>query len=286
MILHDLSTKVSTMKKTHIFLVSDSTGETVLNVARSAFAHFEGLDIEEHLWVLVRTKGQIDKLASSLQKNKGIVLYTLVNEELQEYLRDTCMNLQVLAIPVLMEVVSTLSSHLGIKTINLPGRQHLMNEEYFTRINAINFALAHDDGQAYFDINNADIVLVGPSRTSKSPTSIYLAYRGFKTANIPFVYGQKLPEIIETLEKPMIVGLLLSPDRLIEIRKNRIAGMNDASNYNYIDYDQVTLEVREAKKIYQQHNWPIIDVTKKSVEETAANIIKLYEQRKLRHIQE
>jgi [pyruvate, water dikinase]-phosphate phosphotransferase / [pyruvate, water dikinase] kinase len=272
------------MKNTHIYLVSDSTGETVKNVARSAFAHFEDLHVEEHLWSLVRTKGQIDKLAKELQKNKGIVMYTLVNEDLQDYLRDICSNLQILAIPVLLEVVSALSSYLGVKTINLPGRQHRLNEEYFTRINAINFALAHDDGQAYFDINNADIILVGPSRTSKSPTSIYLAYRGYKTANVPFVSGQKLPEIVEKLEKPLIVGLLVSTDRLIDIRKNRINNLNDMANHNYIDYDKVYQEVLEAKKLYQKNKWPIIDVTKKSVEEVATNIIKLHENRKSRNV--
>ena len=272
------------MKNIHIYLVSDSTGETVINVARSALAHFEDLHMEEHLWSLVRTKGQIDKLATALQKNKGIVMYTLVNEELQGYLREICSNLQILAIPVLLEVVSALSTHLGMKTINLPGRQHVLNEEYFTRISAINFALAHDDGQAYFDISNADIILVGPSRTSKSPTSIYLAYRGYKTANIPYVSGQKLPEIIEKLEKPLIVGLLVSPERLVDIRKNRINNLNDITNYNYIDYDKVQEEVLEAKKIYQKNKWPIIDVTKKSVEEAATNIISLYEQKKLRNL--
>jgi regulator of PEP synthase PpsR (kinase-PPPase family) len=259
----------------HIYLVSDSTGETVSSVARSSIAHFDNLKIEEHLWSLVRTKGQIDKLADKLQKNKGIVMFTIADIELQEYLRETCAKLQVLAVPVLSEVVATLSSYLGIKTINQPGRQHTMNEEYFTRINAINFALTHDDGQANFDVKNADIVLVGPSRTSKSPTSIYLAYRGYKTANIPFVFEQKLPEISEG---PFIVGLLINPERLIEIRKNRILDM-DIGNSNYIDYDQVQQEVLAAKKLYQQKNWPIIDVTRKSVEETAANIIKLYEQR-------
>jgi|TARA_B110000503_G_C7098747_1_gene392838 [pyruvate, water dikinase]-phosphate phosphotransferase / [pyruvate, water dikinase] kinase len=271
------------MNEIHIYLVSDSTGETVINIARAAFAHFERLNIEEHLWSLVRTKGQIDKLTESLQKKKGIVMYTLVNEDIQEYLRETCANLNILAIPVLEGVVSTLSTYLGIKTINLPGRQHRLNEEYFTRINAINFALAHDDGQAYFDIANADIILVGPSRTSKSPTSIYLAYRGYKTANVPFVLGQKLPEIIENIEKPLIVGLLVSADRLIDIRKTRINNLNDMSNYNYVDYDQVHQEIFEAKKIYQKNKWPIIDVTKKSVEETATNIIRLYEQKKERN---
>jgi len=270
------------MTNLHVYLVSDSTGETVSNVSRSVLAHFENMEVEEHLWSLVRTKGQIDKLASSLQKNHGIVMYTLVNEELQEYLRETCAKLQVLAIPVLAEVISILSSHLGVKTINLPGRQHTMNEEYFTRINAINFALAHDDGQAYFDVNKADIILVGPSRTSKSPTAMYLAYRGYKAANVPFVMGQKLPEELEKIEKAMVVGLLINPDRLIEIRKNRIVSMNDVSNTSYVDYTKVEQEIAEAKKIYQQHGWPIIDVTRKSVEETAATIIKLYEQRKLK----
>ncbi len=271
------------MKKViHIYLVSDSTGETVSSVARSSLAHFENLMIEEHLWSLVRTKGQIDKLASSLQKTPGIVMFTVVNEELQQYLRETCAKLQILAIPVLSEVVATISSYLGVKSISQPGRQHIMNEEYFTRINAINFALAHDDGQSYFDINNADIVLVGPSRTSKSPTSIYLAYRGYKTANVPFVVGQKLPEILDTLVNPLIVGLLINPERLVEIRKNRLINLNEVANYNYTNNDLVHKEVIEAKKIYQQHGWPIIDVTRKSVEETSANIIKMYEQRRVR----
>ena len=271
------------MKKIiHIYLVSDSTGETVSSVARSSLAHFENIIVEEHLWSLVRTKGQIDRLASSLQKNHGIVMFTVVNEELQQYLLETCSKLQILAIPILSEVVATISSYLGVKSISQPGRQHVMNEEYFTRINAINFALTHDDGQSYFDINNADIVLVGPSRTSKSPTSIYLAYRGYKTANIPFVAGQKLPKILDTLVNPLIVGLLLNPERLVEIRKNRLINLNEVTNYNYTDNDLVYKEVAEAKKIYQQHGWPIIDVTRKSVEETSANIIKMYEQRRVK----
>jgi regulator of PEP synthase PpsR (kinase-PPPase family) len=266
------------MEVIHIYLVSDSTGETVSNVSRSAIAHFEDLKVEEHLWTLVRTKGQIDKLANSLQKNKGIVMFTIANIELQEYLRETCAKLQTLAIPVLAEVVSTLSSYLGRKTINQPGRQHAMNEEYFSRINAINFTLAHDDGQANFDVNKADIILVGPSRTSKSPTCIYLAYRGYKAANIPFVEGQKFPEISDN---PFVVGLIINPERLIEIRKNRILNMNENTSSSYIDYEKVQQEIKEAKKLYQQNNWPIIDVTRKSVEETSANIIKLYQQRKI-----
>ncbi len=262
----------------HIYLISDSTGETVTSVARSSLAHFENIKFEEHLWTMVRTRGQIDRLAIALQKQKGIVMFTIVNLELQKNLRDMCAKLQVLAIPVLAEVVNSLSSYLGVKTINQPGRQHMMNEEYFSRMNAINFALAHDDGQANFDVKDADIILVGPSRTSKSPTSMYLAYRGFKTANIPFVLGQKFPAIKENI---LVVGLILHPERLVEIRKNRLLNVKEFRNLDYVDYEKVKEEIIAAKKLYQQKNWPIIDVTRKSVEETAANIIKLYQERKV-----
>ncbi len=258
-----------------LYLVSDSTGETVTNVARSVFAHFESIKVEEHLWALVRTKGQIDKLAKQIAHKKGIIMFTMANNELEIYLRDMCSKLQVLAIPVLSQVVSTISSYLSIKPSGQTGKQHLMNEEYFSRINAINFALNHDDGQANFDVKHADIILVGPSRTSKSPTSIYLAYRGYKAANIPFVLGQNFPEI----EKgPLVVGLTINPERLIDIRKNRLLNLNERNDSNYIDYDHIVLEIKEARKLYINKNWPIIDVTRRSVEEISANIIKLYEQ--------
>lgn len=267
-------------KTIHVYLVSDSTGETVLSIARSALAHFDGIIVEEHLWSLVRTKGQIDRLVKQLEKDHGIVMFTMVNEELKEYLSEECEKLHVLAIPVLSEVVKSLSNYLEVKVTNQPGRQHTMDEEYFKRMNAINFALTHDDGQAFFDLEAADIILVGPSRTSKSPTSIYLAYRGYKTANIPYVFGQKLPESLEKVQKTLIVGLLINPERLVDIRKNRLININDVSNYNYIDHDMVHEEIAEAKRIYKQHNWPIIDVTRKSVEEVAANIITIYNQKK------
>ena len=266
-------------KVVNVYLVSDSTGETVLSVSRSALAHFEDLEVEEHLWTLVRSKAQIDKLVVQLQKKKGIVMFTIANMDLQDYLRDLCSKLQILAIPVLSEVVSTLSSYLGLKTLTQPGRQHKMNEEYFSRINAINFTLAHDDGLAGFDINQSDIILVGPSRTSKSPTSIYLAYRGYKTANIPFVVGQKFPDLNK---KFFIVGLIINLERLIDIRKNRMTNIKELGN-SYVDYENVQHEILEAKKLYQKNKWPIIDVTRKSVEEIAANVIKLYEQNNLKN---
>lgn len=265
------------MKKTiRVYLVSDSTGETVMGVSRSAFAHFDGFLIEERLWSLVRTKGQIDRLVKELEKEHGIVMFTLVNEELRGYLSEVCAKLHILAIPVLSEVVKSLSTYLKVKITNEPGRQHALDEEYFKRMNAINFALAHDDGQAYFDLKDADIILVGPSRTSKSPTSIYLAHRGYKTANVPFVLGQNIPESLEKLDKAFVVGLLINPDRLIEIRKNRFSNINEVNASNYVDYDQIHKEITEAKRMYKKNNWPIIDVTRKSVEEVAANIIAIY----------
>lgn len=266
-------------KNIHIYLVSDSTGETVLSIARSALAHFEGLIIEEHLWSLVRTKGQIDKLANALQKEPGIVMFTMVNQELKNYLQETCTKLHILSIPALDEIVYSLSNYLEIKITNQPGRQHAMDEDYFKRMNAINFSLAHDDGQSFFDLEKADIILIGPSRTSKSPTSIYLAYRGYKTANIPYVFGQNLPNILNELKKPLIVGLIINYERLIEIRKNRLVNLNEINNHNYVDIDLVHQEIVEAKKIYQKNNWSMIDVTRKSVEETSANIITMYKQK-------
>lgn len=268
-------------KKIHVYLVSDSTGETVLSVARSALAHFDGLLIEEHLWSLVRTKGQIDKLAKEIEREHGIVMFTLVNEELRNYLLEICAKFHVLSIPVLSEVVNSLANYLEVKVTNQPGRQHSMDEDYFKRMSAINFALTHDDGQAHFDLNKADIILIGPSRTSKSPTSIYLAYRGYKTANIPFVLGQNLPEVLNNLENPstLIVGLLINTGRLIEIRKSRLVNLNEVKNYNYIDIELVEEEILEAKKLYQKNNWPVMDVTRKSVEEIAANIITMFKLR-------
>jgi regulator of PEP synthase PpsR (kinase-PPPase family) len=266
-------------KKIHVYLVSDSTGETVLSIARAALAHFDAVQIEEHLWSLVRTKGQIDRLAKQMEKDHGIVMFTIIDEEIKAYLNEVCAKLHILAIPVLSGIVNSLANYLEVKISKQPGRQHNLDEEYFKRMNAINYALIHDDGQAYFDLNDADIILVGPSRTSKSPTSIYLAYRGFKTANVPYVLGQKLPDSLKSLKKALIVGLLINPDRLVDIRKNRLVHLNDVNNNTYTDQDLVYEEIAEARKVFKQNNWPIIDVTRKSVEEVAANIISMYNQK-------
>lgn len=261
-----------------VFLVSDSTGETVTNISRSVFAHFDNLDVEEHLWSMVRSKKQIDKLEKMMSDKDSIVMFTFSNEELQNYLLNTCTAHNILAIPVLSQVVSILSTYLKQKPIYASGRQHKMNEEYFSKISAINYALEHDDGQAYHNLKEAEIILIGPSRTSKSPTSIYLAYRGYKVANIPFINGQELPQILFELKDKLIVGLIINCERLIELRKNRLLNLKENSNSNYTDYEQVTQEIMAARKLYQKYNWPVIDVTRKSVEETCANIIQFYEQ--------
>lgn len=267
-------------KNIKLYLVSDSTGETVISIAKAAVAHFNDLKAEEHLWGLVRTKGQIDKFIRTIQKDPGIVMFTIANDELQDYLRKECVKLGVLAIPVLAEVVTTLSIYLGLRPESQPGRQHKMDDEYFSRINAINFSLSHDDGQGNNELDKADIIILGPSRTSKSPTCVYLSYRGYKAANVPIILGQSLPKILEELSNPLIVGLTIDPRRLVEIRKNRLINILEKNHNDYVDYEFVEQEVLEAKKLYKLHNWAVIDVTRKSVEETAANIIKLYENKK------
>lgn len=272
------------MKEIDVYIVSDSTGETVLNVSRAALSHFENIEVIEHTWSMVRTKLQIDKLIDTLKKRPGIVLFTLMDSDHQHYLRDSCSKINVLAIPVLSEIVSVLSTYLNKPLVNIPGRKHALNEEYYSRINAINYAIAHDDGQSYLDISKADIILVGPSRTSKSPTSIYLAYRGYKTANIPYVLDQELPNQLFEVKKPLIIGLWINPESLVEIRKNRLANF-DKEQINYTNFDTVREELLQARKLYKKNNWPIIDVSKKSVEETATSIINFYENRNIGNCQ-
>lgn len=272
----------SRMKRFNLHLVSDSTGETVSSVARAALVQFEGVDADEHLWTLVRTKSQMEKVLSGIKENPGAVMYTLVDVELREMLRKECLQLKQPCIAVLNGVVSELSAYLGLETHAVAGKQHQLDEEYFTRVDAINYALAHDDGQGHWELEHADIVLVGPSRTSKSPTCMYLAYKGFKTANIPYVMGCPLPPILSDLTRPLVVGLTISPDRLQQIRKTRLQSLKQEDDTNYVDGDHIQRELDEAQKYFRQNRWPVIDVTKRSVEETAAQIIQQYQKHKER----
>lgn len=262
------------MKKFNLHLVSDSTGETVGSVARAALVQFDNVDPEEFSWTLVRSKSQLEKVIEGINENPGPVMYTLVDAGLRDQLKMECARRGLPCIAVIAGVVAELSSYLGEETHASPGKQHELNEEYFTRVDAINYALAHDDGQGHWELEDADIVLVGVSRTSKSPTCVYLAYKGFKSANIPFVLDCPLPPALETLKKPLVVGLTINPDRLLAIRKTRLQSLNHEADTNYVDMEYMQREINESKKLFQKHRWPVIDVTKRSVEETAATIIQ------------
>lgn len=267
------------MKQFDLHLVSDSTGETVSSVARAATVQFDDIEPREHIWPLVRTKGQLDKVIAGIQANPGVVMYTLVDKNLRDTLKAECLKLSLPCIPVLAQVLAELTTYLGIESSSLPGRQHELDEKYFSRVEAVNFTLSHDDGQATWDLQDADIVLVGVSRTSKSPTCVYLAHRGFKAANVPFVSGCPLPEGLETMTKPLIVGLTISSDRLVQIRKTRLQSLKQEEDTNYVDMEKVEQEILESRRLYTKHKWPVIDVTRRSVEETAATIIQLFHER-------
>lgn len=266
------------MKKFHLHLVSDSTGETVSSVARAAIAQFDDLDPEEHVWSLVRTSRQLDKVILGIEANPGVVIYTLISKDLRDQLRSYCHQKNLPCIPVLARVMTEMSAFLGVKPSTNPGRQHELNDEYFSRVEAVNFTLAHDDGQATWDLQDADVVVVGVSRTSKSPTCVYLANRGYKAANVPYVKGTPLPENLSSLKRPLVVGLTIDPERLLQIRRSRMQSINQEGETSYTDHEAVLDEIQDAKKFFGKHRWPIIDVTRRSVEETAAQIINLYHQ--------
>lgn len=264
------------MKRFNLHLVSDSTGETVGSVARAALVQFDNVDPEEFTWTLIRSKSQMEKVIEAISANPGPVMYTLVDSSLRDQLKMECVRRGLPCIAVIAGVVSELSSYLGEETHASPGKQHELNEEYFTRVDAINYALAHDDGQGHWELEDADIVLVGVSRTSKSPTCVYLAYKGFKSANIPFVLDCPLPPALETLKKPLVVGLTINPERLLQIRKTRLQSINQEADTNYVDMEYMQREITESRKLFQKHRWPVIDVTKRSVEETAATIAQYH----------
>src|SRR5207248_2462785 len=259
----------------HLHLVSDSTGETVHSVARACLVQFDDAQAVEHVWSMVRTRAQIDRVIAGVQANPGVVLFTMVNDTLRQLLQEGCRRLQVQAIPVLDPVIGALASYLGRQSHGVPGRQHLLDNEYFARIDAMTFAINHDDGQSSWGIEEADVCLVGVSRTSKTPTCLYLANRGVKAANVPFVPGTALPAEVLRAKKPLIVGLTNDPERLILLRRNRLSMLDHHETTDYTDIEAVRAEVREARRIFAEHHWPVIDVTRRSIEETAAAIYKL-----------
>lgn len=265
------------MQQFHLHLVSDSTGETVSSVSRAALVQFEGIEPVEHVWSLVRTKKQMERVIEAIDSNPGMVLYTLVDKHLRDQLKVECLKRNLPCIPVLKTVVAEMTAYLGIQSSALPGKQHELTEEYFSRVDAINFSISHDDGQSAWDLEEADIVIVGVSRTSKSPTCVYLANRGYKAANVPFVQECALPESLFSLKKPLVVGLVIGTDRLIQIRRTRLQSLHEDKDTNYVDIEQVEHEIAESKKLYKRQGWPVIDVTRRSVEETAATIMQYFQ---------
>jgi hypothetical protein len=266
----------------HLHLVSDSTGETLITVARAATALYAGISPIEHVYPLVRNEKQLDRVISEIENEPGIVLYTMVDQNLAERLRRGCEEHGSPSLSVLEPVHNLFQSYLGVVTTPRVGAQHMLNAEYFRRIDALNFTMMHDDGQLTENLDQADVVLVGVSRTSKTPTSIYLANRGIKTANVPLVPHVPPPAQLETLIKPLVVGLIASPERIVQIRQNRMLALNaDGKDASYIDRQAVAEEIGFARRLFDRHNWPVIDVTRRSIEETAAAIIDLYRTHRL-----
>lgn len=261
----------------HLHLVSDATGDTVRSVARACLVQFEGVEMVEHYWVLVRSSAQMERVIEGIAKNTGIVLCTVVDEALRAALESACRQMKVQYVPLLDPVISAIASHVGGRSRGLPGRQHSLDAAYFDRIEAMHYTMAHDDGQGLGTLHEADLVLVGVSRTSKTPTCIYLANRGLKAANVPFVPELPLPKPLTQLSGPLIIGLTVHPSRLIQIRRNRLLMLKEDNETAYVDIERVEREVREARRYFLSKNWPIIDVTRRSIEETAAAIIQVYE---------
>ncbi|MBQ0823593.1 kinase/pyrophosphorylase [Microvirga terrae] len=270
----------------HLHLVSDSTGETLITVARAVVAQYEGVAAIEHVYPLVRSNTQLERVISEIETAPGIVLYTLVEQDLAHRLEEVCRATGSPHLSVLEPVHALLSSYLGTHSTARPGAQHMLNAEYFKRIDAMNFTLLHDDGHLPHDLDEADVILVGVSRTSKTPTAIYLANRGLKTANIPLVPGVPPPAVLETARKALIVGLVATPERIVQIRQNRLLSLNADDDTSYVDRDAVAEELAASRRLFARNGWPVIDVTRRSIEETAAAIIDLYRDHRLRFIAE
>lgn len=264
----------------HLHLVSDATGETIHSVARACLSQFEGVDPHEHHWTLVRTTGHVDKVLASVKANPGVVMFTIVNDPLRRALEAGCRELGVPCIPVLDPIMGTLASYFGMESRGEAGRQHVLDSQYFQRIDAMTFALNHDDGQGLWNIRNADIILVGVSRTSKTPTSMYLANRGLNVANVPLVPEVQPPQELFDAAKaggPLVIGLTKTPERLIQLRRNRLRLLAEETDTDYVDPETVRQEVAAARRLCGENNWPVIDVTRRSIEETAAAILQVYE---------
>jgi regulator of PEP synthase PpsR (kinase-PPPase family) len=265
----------------HVHLVSDSTGETLNAMAKAVTARFDGVIPIEHIYALVRSSKQMERVLEECGAAPGVVLHTLVDRDLRTQLEEGCRRLDLPQIGALDPLVAALSRYLGAALSKRVGAQHALDHEYFNRMSALDYAMAHDDGQGTSEqLEGADVVLCGVSRTSKTPTCIYLAHRGIRAANVPLVPGQEDGERLVGLKNPLVVGLTVSPDRLIQIRRNRLDGLNANQSSAYVDHEAVRDETVKARRAFERRGWPTIDVTRRSVEETAAAIINLLSERR------
>jgi regulator of PEP synthase PpsR (kinase-PPPase family) len=264
----------------HVHLVSDSTGETLNAMAKAVVARFDGVIPIEHIYALVRSRKQLERVLLEIQDHPGVVLHTIVDRDLRAELEEGCRKLDMPALAALDPLVAALSRYLGASLTTRVGAQHALDNDYFNRIEALNYAIAHDDGQGGQELEVADVVLVGVSRTSKTPTCIYLAHRGVRAGNIPLVPGQEPPPALFNLKKPLVVGLTVSPDRLVQIRRNRLLTLNEQKESSYVDTDLVRDETVRARRLFEREGWPTIDVTRRSVEETAAAVLNLLNERR------
>ncbi|MGD9868473.1 MAG: pyruvate, water dikinase regulatory protein [Hyphomicrobiales bacterium] len=264
----------------HLHLISDATGETLNALAKAAAVQYSGIRAIEHVHALMRSRKQLERVMQEIEAAPGIVLYTLVNADLAADLEARCSALNVPCVPVLAHIMKVFEAYLGPPSRPTIGGQHVLDAEYFRRIDALNFTMLHDDGQHLDSVSEADLVLVGISRTSKTPTSIYLAQRGYKTANIPLVPSLPLPPQVDAISGPFVVGLIASPERISQVRRNRVMALADRDLKDYVDKDVIESEIAFTRKLCARHRWPVIDVSRRSIEETAAAILQLYQERK------
>jgi regulator of PEP synthase PpsR (kinase-PPPase family) len=263
----------------HLHLISDATGETISAMAKAAIVQYSQIRSVEHVHSLVRTKRQLERVFKEIEASPGIVLYTIVNPELAKSLEDYCTSLNVPCVPVLAGIMQVFESYLGAPSTPTVGGQHVLDADYFSRIDALNFTMTHDDGRLPENLADADIVIVGISRTSKTPTSIYLAQRGFKTTNVPLIPSIPLPPQLEQAGDVFVIGLIASADRISQVRRNRVLALADKDLNEYVDRDLIEEEITFTRRLCSRNNWPVIDVTRRSVEETAASILQHYHNR-------
>ena len=263
-------------KEINIHLVSDSTGETIENTVSATISQFPGVKRKEFFWPMTRTEDQIKDITENLKKNPGLVVFSIVDDNNRSLLESNCKELNIPYISPLDSLLNTFKKLLALSETKITGVQHKIDENYFKRVDAFEFAMQHDDGQRISSMSEADIILVGVSRTSKTPTSIYLANKGYKVANIPLVANTHLPEELFGFEKPIIIGLIKDPRSLMQVRQTRLKMMGENNQTSYDDINHIKFEISQARLIFTKYAWPSIDVSRRSVEETSASVIKIY----------